>query len=168
MEITQEEAPDALEVLNDVRDILGSAFTTREVELKISNQIPKGVDRRLAIEKDSFGRAIINLAENALWHSMRGTKVTLGLSVQGSDIRVAVDDEGPGVSPEIRDHLFKKFSQGSRSSEGKVGLGLYFCRITAEAWGGSVGQENLPRRGARFWIQIPRLVTNPGDPRGTQ
>jgi signal transduction histidine kinase len=162
MEITAEEAPDALDALNDVRDILGSAFTTRGVELKVSNQVPEGVDRRLAIEKDSLGRAIINLAENALWHSMRGTKVTLGLSLQGSDILITVDDQGPGVAPEIRDHLFQKFSQGSRSSKGKVGLGLYFCRITAVEWGGTVGQENLPGGGARFWIRLPRFIPKAG------
>jgi K+-sensing histidine kinase KdpD len=37
-----------------------------------------------------------------------------------------------------------------------MGLGLHFCRITIEAWSGSVGYETREPRGARFWFRLPR------------
>ncbi len=157
-EIRPEMAPDVLTMLNDVRGTLGSLFAIRGVELKIVDGLPSGVDRRAAVDGDSFRRALINLVENALWHSSRGDTVTMGVELQGSGILVTVDDQGPGVPDDLRDRLFLKFSQIDREGKGKVGLGLYFCRITAEAWNGEVGQENLPERGSRFWIRFPALT----------
>jgi hypothetical protein len=48
-----------------------------------------------------------------------------------------------------------KFSQGKDKS-GKAGLGLYFCKITLERWGGSIGYLPRPEGGSRFWFRLPR------------
>jgi CheY-like chemotaxis protein len=47
-------------------------------------------------------------------------------------------------------------------SGGKAGLGLYFCRITVERWGGSIGCVTLPERGSRFWFRLPRETAGAG------
>ncbi len=158
IEVRAEDAPDAFEVLRTVKEILGSSFETRGVQLEITDRTVEGEERRLTIERDSLVRALINLTENALWHSRRGAKVTLGVEGKGPDIVITVDDRGPGVPDEMRSRLFQKFGRGDQLSRGKVGLGLYFCRITAETWGGEVGQENRPEGGSRFWIRLPRFV----------
>ena len=154
--IEADEAPDALEALHNVRDTLEPSFLMRGVKLDIANEVNEGIGRRLAIDSDSLDRALINLTENALRHSERGKRVVLTLTPLDSELLITVDDEGPGVPPEIRGRLFKKFSQGADlASRGKIGLGLYFCRITAETWGGEVGQENRHEGGSRFWIRVP-------------
>ena len=51
--------------------------------------------------------------------------------------------------------LFRKYAQGG-GTNGQVGLGLYFCRITVEGWGGAVGYEPAPGGGARFWFRLPK------------
>jgi K+-sensing histidine kinase KdpD len=51
--------------------------------------------------------------------------------------------------------LFEKFSQGGTNT-GKVGLGLYFCRITVEDWGGQIGCLPNMRDGACFWFTLPK------------
>jgi CheY-like chemotaxis protein len=45
-----------------------------------------------------------------------------------------------------------------KQSGGKAGLGLYFCRITVERWGGSIGCVTLPEKGSRFWFRLPRAT----------
>jgi K+-sensing histidine kinase KdpD len=70
-------------------------------------------------------------------------------------ILVAIDDEGPGVPKELAGNLFQKFAQGKGRS-GKIGLGLYFCRMTVERWGGSIGHEPGASGGSRFWFQLTR------------
>jgi signal transduction histidine kinase len=50
--------------------------------------------------------------------------------------------------------LFEKFTQSGKG-KGKVGLGLYFCRITTERWGGDIGHNNIAGAGSRFWFRLP-------------
>ena len=70
-------------------------------------------------------------------------------------VRFTVEDEGPGVPEGLRDRLFQKFSQGGAKS-GSAGLGLYFCRITVERWGGQIGYEPRESGGSRFWFRLKR------------
>ena len=57
------------------------------------------------------------------------------------------------------DQLFALFSKG-KSHAGKAGLGLYFCKITVERWGGAIGAETRAGGGSRFWFRLPRAVQN--------
>ena len=66
-----------------------------------------------------------------------------------------MDDQGPGVSSEVESSLFDKFSRDHRSG-GKIGLGLYFCRVTVERWGGRIGYMPRAPVGSRFWFHLPR------------
>jgi signal transduction histidine kinase len=66
---------------------------------------------------------------------------------------IAVEDEGEGVAAETLPRLFEKFAHDPRA--GGTGLGLYFCRITIEQWGGGIGYEPRVPVGSRFWIRLP-------------
>jgi two-component system sensor histidine kinase EvgS len=71
-------------------------------------------------------------------------------------LKAYVDDEGPGLPHDLRpEQIFGLFMKGKQSG-GKAGLGLYFCRITVERWGGSIGCFTLPEKGSRFWFRLPR------------
>jgi signal transduction histidine kinase len=96
-----------------------------------------------------------NLLGNALRYSPKGSTVTIGLARDEESITFSVDDEGPGVPEEVRDRLFQKFSQG-RTKSGSAGLGLYFCRITVERWGGEIGYTPRDTGGSRFWFRVRR------------
>jgi K+-sensing histidine kinase KdpD len=85
--------------------------------------------------KNRLERVPTNLVENALRPSPRGSTGTIGVrEEQGGVLTTTVDDEGPGVSPELTEHLFQKLEQGSHKTE-RISLGLYFCHITVERWG---------------------------------
>jgi signal transduction histidine kinase len=94
----------------------------------------------------------MNLVDNALRYSPRNAVVTITLRPEARAIRVSVEDDGPGVPPPFVPRLFEKFSHAGR---GTTGLGLYFCRITIERWGGQIGYEPREKTGARFWFRLP-------------
>jgi signal transduction histidine kinase len=148
------QAPDALGVMRAVRESLRPAFDLRKATLETVTDLADSAERTVRIDASSLERVLANLVDNALRHSPEGSTVTLGLSRKDGSLLFTVDDQGPGVPEELSGELFKKFSQGTEG-KGKVGLGLYFCRITAERWGGAVGQENLPQGGSRFWVRLP-------------
>ncbi|MGH9602410.1 MAG: ATP-binding protein [Terriglobales bacterium] len=46
---------------------------------------------------------------------------------------------------------------GKGGCRGKAGLGLYFCKMMVERWGGTIGCESIPTGGALFWFRLPRV-----------
>lgn len=103
-------------------------------------------------------RVMNNLVENALRYSPVGGVVRIEVEWAGDFLTVRVEDDGPGVSPTIVPHLFNKFVRARDGTPG-TGLGLYFCRITVEGWGGSIGYEERASGGSIFWFRLPRRGT---------
>jgi signal transduction histidine kinase len=98
-------------------------------------------------------QAVRNLVENAIEHTPQGTTVEI---VVDSDGKVRVIDEGPGVPPDERTLVFRRFWRRDRTRTNGSGLGLSIVARIAEAHGGSVGVESAPGGGAMFTL---RLVT---------
>jgi len=69
-----------------------------------------------------------------------------------------VQDDGPGIPPELLPVIFDRFARGdpSRSrSTGGTGLGLAICRAVVEAHGGTIAATSAPGGGATFTIRMP-------------
>jgi hypothetical protein len=147
-------APNALISAQELIQLLSPTFALNKIQLKLATNINMAADWRVVGDKSRLDRIIANLTENAFRHSPPESTVTIGLQQDGDYILVTVDDEGVGVAPEQANNLFEKFSQAGKS--GKVGLGLYFCRITVERWGGNIGYLNRPQGGSRFWFRLPK------------
>ena len=106
-----------------------------------------------AVADERLERVLANLIDNALRHSPDGGTLRLCALRRGDRVVVEVKDDGPGVAPASVPHLFTRFSQhGGRP--GSAGLGLYFCRMTAEAWGGTMAYEPRDGGGARFVLAL--------------
>ncbi len=155
----QESAPDALVAAEECVSLLAPAFQRNSVDLRIEPGPTASPNWKIVGERSRLERVFSNLIENALRHSQAGSKVTVRLEDEGTHILAAIDDQGPGVPPEVAATLFQKFAQGKGRS-GKIGLGLYFCRITVERWGGTIGQEPGANGGSRFWFRLPRPASH--------
>lgn len=111
---------------------------------------------------DRLMRVVINLVDNAIRHSPPGGQVRV--SAQSMDdaatgqVRVLVEDEGPGVPPEHLAHIWERFHKVDKSrgpADTGAGLGLAIAREIVVAHGGSVFAENRPEGGARFGFVLP-------------
>lgn len=150
-----EQAPDAAQAARDIIEALSPAFALNQVQLRLDPNFDPGKSWKVVGERSRLERVISNLIENALRHSPANSTVTVGCYDEGDQVLVAIDDEGPGIPPEIAPVLFQKFAQGKKG-RGKIGLGLYFCRITVEHWGGQIGHAPRAEGGTRFWFRLPR------------
>lgn len=81
--------------------------------------------------------------------------VTVALSTDGERVRVAVVDEGPGIAPQEREHIFGQFVRGSAAAGAAAGtgLGLSIARGLARSMGGELEAASVPR-GARFVLTL--------------
>jgi signal transduction histidine kinase len=148
------EAPDAIVCAREVVEALAPACVPKEMRLLLEARLEDRDDWQVVGEKSRLERVIFNLVDNALRHGPAGSVVTVGVAHDGDDILITVDDEGAGVPPNLTRTIFDKFTQG-RERSGRAGLGLYFCRITVEHWGGSIGYTPRPAGGCRFWFHLP-------------
>lgn len=154
-------APDALETIGEAALAMAPAYKLSRASLEIDPEIDPNADWRVVGEKVRLDRVLQNLIGNALRYSPKGSTVTLGLSTDGDLVTFTVDDQGPGVPEEVRGRLFQKFSQGGTKA-GSAGLGLYFCRMTVERWGGEIGYEPRDGSGSRFWFRLQRASRHSG------
>src|SRR5271154_298193 len=157
-ETSATEAPDLLICAKQAIEEFSPAFRERQIGLSLGAHAGGSRGWRVVGDSSRIDRIFGNLLENALRYAPKGSSVTIGLENHDAFVLAYVDDEGPGLPPEQRpDQLFALFSKG-KTHAGKAGLGLYFCKITVERWGGAIGAETRKGGGSRFWFRLPRAV----------
>lgn len=150
------DAPDLAECAQRAVRDFATAFRDRDVRLRFDSRAKKSSAWHVTGDDARLDRIFGNLLENAMRYSPQNTTVTVGVEDQGAFILAFVDDEGPGLpKDQPESQLFALFSKGKAHS-GKAGLGLYFCKITVERWGGTIGAETRAQGGSRFWFRLPR------------
>lgn len=119
---------------------------------------PPGVVTRDALPTVLAGRTQLlqvfgNLVNNALEHG--GRRVHVGHQA-GEVHRFEVDDDGPGIPPDLRKEVFEIYrTLRSRDDHESNGLGLTIVRTLVERMGGRVGVGASPLGGARLWFELP-------------
>ncbi|MBL4771519.1 MAG: HAMP domain-containing histidine kinase [Planctomycetes bacterium] len=161
VERSSERAPDLAAELRLASEDRGPAL--ERAGLTLDSEIQGEDSWKVPGNGSRLGRVIGNLLDNALSFSPPGGEIQVRVQVEGDRVRAHVLDRGPGVSVEKRGLLFQRFSQAgdrphaAQSAGGSVGLGLFYCRTTLEAWGGAIGYSDRPGGGADFWFELPLL-----------
>lgn len=106
----------------------------------------------------------VNLVSNAIKHSDPEKMLNIDIKVDrfrersGEYLRVAVEDNGPGISNWVKDKIFMRFQRGDTKTHGK-GLGLHIARTLVESYGGKIWVEDRVQgdytKGARFVVILP-------------
>jgi two-component system OmpR family sensor kinase len=104
---------------------------------------------------DDLHRMMLNLLENAVKHTPPGTHIAAGSQLQDGHAILTVEDDGPGISDELRPRIFERFVRDGRDGGRGSGLGLSIVRAVAETHGGSVLLESSSGGGARFVVRLP-------------
>jgi two-component system, OmpR family, sensor kinase len=121
---------------------------------QISVYAPPGAE--LDGARDELHRLTLNLLENALRHTAPGTAVEATVERINGEVILSVEDDGPGIPPELRDKVFERFFRGDGDRSGSSGLGLSIVRAVATSHDGTVSlEEPLDGRGARFVVRFP-------------
>ena len=107
-------------------------------------------------------QVMINLLANARTHTLPGTEVHTGLSVNGTEAVVSVTDNGQGIPPEVSGRVFQRFARGDASrmrapdaaTGGSTGLGLAIVAAVVDAHHGTVTVSSQPGH-TQFIVRLP-------------
>jgi signal transduction histidine kinase len=136
-------------VLTEAAAELGPMALDHELSVQADQCYVEGV-------RDDLHRMVLNLIENAIRHTPPGTQVKASTHVNGRDALLVVEDNGPGIPPEISRRVFERFVRGGGDGGRGSGLGLSIVRAVAEVHGGSVSLEQPGSGiGTRFVIRLP-------------
>jgi len=111
-----------------------------------------------AFDRDLMHRLLENLVTNALSHTKDGDRIELAASVDKGELLLAVRNSGPPIPDDVKSNLFERFVTSAKPGKGNVGLGLYFCRLVAEAHQGSIKVVNEPGWSVSFVVRTPAGV----------
>jgi signal transduction histidine kinase len=108
----------------------------------------------------ALSRVFSNLISNAVKFSPTGATVpvTVRNETDKGLVRVAVQDQGPGLTEEERTHLFtpyQRFSAKPTGDESSTGLGLSIAHDIIRKLDGQIGCDSVPNAGACFWFSLP-------------
>ncbi len=122
-------------------------LTAQSQRIELKGELPSP-GNSIIIDAVILRRVIENLISNALKFSPPNSQVWLQIEYfPENHLRVKVIDNGPGVSPDQAEDIFKKFEIGTiKQNVSQIGLGLAFCKMAVEAQGGTLAiAPNQPR-----------------------
>jgi signal transduction histidine kinase len=107
-------------------------------------------------DRERLKQVLMNLVENAVKYSPAGGEVDVRAWADNGQVRVEVEDRGPGIPREQQGLIFEKFGRANVGG-GKPGsgLGLFIARSIAEAHGGALKVRSAPGQGATFTLELP-------------
>ncbi|RMF73260.1 MAG: hypothetical protein D6740_04190 [Alphaproteobacteria bacterium] len=164
---------DSLAVVRSSMELMEPHAESRGVRLQLAESGPlppvEGEPARLR-------QILLNLLDNAIKYGPAGGLVRVVLTpiteTEEPDapvrwVEIAVEDEGPGVPPALRDRIFERFGRlhdaDTANAPGGLGIGLYLVRRILHAMGGEIRVEAAPGGGARFVVRL-RVASAPEKP----
>lgn len=124
-------------------------------EERVTNAVPAGL--RAVVDGRQVRRLLTILLGNSFKHAGTGAAVAVRSSQRDGGVELVVEDDGPGVPPSLRDHVFEPFVHVEADSpDPGSGLGLYIVSELAALHGGRAWVDDRPGGGARFHVWLPR------------
>jgi signal transduction histidine kinase len=137
------------EVVTEAAAEIGTVDRAHHLQVDVAPVVVSGA-------RDELHRMVLNLIENALKHTPPGTHVHVSTAVEDGDAVLVVEDDGPGVPPELGPRVFERFVRGGRDGARGSGLGLSIVHSVAQSHGGTVTLESSAEAsGARFIVRLP-------------
>ena len=147
-------------VIEEVNEMLAPRIEDRKLDVVL--EYPPDVPRHFIGDAGRIRQVVTNLVGNAVKFTPDGhVLITVSCDSQDGEkaqIRVAVEDTGPGIPAEKMGGLFEKFSQVDGSTtrkSGGTGLGLAICKQLVNLMGGAVGVTSQFGKGSTFWFTLP-------------
>ncbi len=136
--------------------LLEGMAQARGVTLRLHHDVPGSL---IIIDAEKMGRVYFNLVNNALKYTPPGGVIDVKYRETESSVIFSVLDEGPGIPSDDLERVFEKYYRSKDKAQGRygLGLGLYISRLFVQEHKGTIKVENLPDKGCRFTVEIPRF-----------
>jgi signal transduction histidine kinase len=116
----------------------------------------------VAVAYDRLIQIIINIVENAIKHGVDGGRIYVSATaLDARYVEMRVDDDGPGIPADEREHVFTLARRGANARSRGSGLGLAVVRLMLERVGGEVDVTSSLLGGAQFRVRLPLVPSAP-------
>jgi signal transduction histidine kinase len=136
------------EVVMEAAAELGTLSDAHELQVDATPVVVSGA-------RDELHRMVLNLIENAIKHTPAGTHIRVATAAENGAAVLIVEDDGPGVPPELGDRVFGRFIRGGGDGARGSGLGLAIVHSVAQSHQGTVSLDGSGGGGARFVVRLP-------------
>jgi hypothetical protein len=127
----------------DLRQLIDGVLAISESKLRSQgievNQSPNGAAAMLNVDAEKLRTCFVNVVANAIQAMPDGGKLSIGIGQQDGTLEVSFSDTGPGIDPEIAEHVFEPFFTTKREG---IGLGLFLSKAIIETHGGRISIGN--------------------------
>jgi signal transduction histidine kinase len=157
---SRNETPEAKRTGFDLAAVLSEVLAEHEGPIGAQRLVVELRERSVLVTGDraAIKRAVANIVGNAVRLSRPASVLRAGTGLHAGFGWVGVDDQGPGIQPNLHDHVFRRFwshDAASLGGEERSGLGLAITRQIADQHGGLVTLRSEYGAGAEFVIWIP-------------
>jgi signal transduction histidine kinase len=150
-----ENMPEEVNIKSFVADVISEMQAMASNNQKLI-QIHTGSEQ-VSVDKKLVKNILFNLISNALKFSPSGGEIEVKVQVLNSSIKIAVKDNGIGISAEDQAHLFERFFRGQNVTHIQgTGLGLNIVARYVELMNGSLHFDSIENKGTTFTIIIPQ------------
>jgi two-component system sensor histidine kinase/response regulator len=142
----------------DVRLLLGQVareWTVRAEQRGATVSVDAAPEAVVDADETLLRRMLGNLVGNALRHAGRGVHVRLSATPAGDGVDLVVADDGVGIAPERQAELLQPVEPERAPRPPSSGLGLTFCKLAAEAHGGTILLNSRAGEGSTFAVRLP-------------
>ncbi|MDC5848909.1 ATP-binding protein [Vibrio europaeus] len=142
---------DVVPLIIAAKELLAPQFKSKQVALEIQLEQPLP---EVELNPIQFEQVLINLMTNAMQavEDQTQRQVAISTSVDGKELSIFVDDNGPGIDSNKQQSLFEPFYTTKKNG---LGLGLSISQQITQAMGGTLQVSTSPKGGARFAISLP-------------
>jgi signal transduction histidine kinase len=160
--------PELTDLPADAREAIQSfAVLCRSRDIEVRPELQDNISA--PADRGALRQILLNLLDNAVKYGPLRQRITVGMALFDSNVRIWVDDEGPGIPPDEREHVFGRFVRLSRDAEsamGGSGIGLAIVRELVLLHGGRVWIDDSPSGGTRVVFELPGAYVRPDSEAG--
>ncbi|MEJ6553996.1 ATP-binding protein [Microbacterium esteraromaticum] len=145
-----------------IDEVVAASIDAHSVQAESAGvELSRGGERGLWVRGDAqvLVEAVGNLIANAIVYSPSGSRVGVGVKLDGEVVEIAVTDQGIGISDADRERIFERFYRADEARSrrtGGTGLGLSIVKHATQRHGGEVRVWSRLGRGSTFTMRLPR------------
>ena len=114
------------------------------------------LDVKIWGDQDALKQVLLILLDNGLTHTPPEANISMTAELAGPQVVIRVQDDGPGIEPDLLPHIFDRFYQGDTARTGSgTGLGLAIAKELVEAQEGTIAVESQLGQGTVFILAFP-------------
>ncbi|MEM7369674.1 MAG: substrate-binding domain-containing protein [Bacteroidota bacterium] len=145
------------DILEFIQNIMKSYFPTarnRDIDFQLISR-----HKRLPVwfDVNMLDKVLFNLLSNAFKFTPDHGKIHLYVRADKLEniVKIKVEDSGPGMRPEVLNHIFEAFYQGDGTTKMSTGLGLPLSKALVQLHQGDLIAQSIPGKGSRFSLSLP-------------